>query len=137
MRRMRILRNIMKETGADKIWFGFLAFFFICTVIIWLREPEIKRWGDAFWYCFAVVTTIGFGDVVVHLLLSRVLSVILSIYAVLVIAIVTGVVVNYYTQIVDMKRKESLAALAEKLKRLPELSHEELEEISQKVREWI
>lgn len=52
-----------------------------------------------------------------------------------VIAIVTGVVVNFYTQMVEMQRKETLIMFMDKLERLPELSKEELESISRKVRE--
>lgn len=53
-----------------------------------------------------------------------------------VIAIVTGVVVNFYTQMVEMQRKETLIMFMDKLERLPELSKEELESISRKVREF-
>ena len=88
------------------------------------------------WYCYAVVTTIGFGDVVAQTLLSRVLSVALSISAALVIALVTGVVVNYYNQITELRRKETLSALMDKLERLPELSKEELEDISRRVKDF-
>ena len=62
-------------------------------------------------------------------------SILLTIYAIFVIAIVTGVVVNFYTQMVEMQRKETLIMFMDKLERLPELSKEELESISRKVRE--
>ncbi len=136
MKRLRVLRQVMKQTGADKIWTGFLALFFACAAIIWLREPGIHTYRQALWYCYAVVTTIGFGDVVAQTMLARVLSVVLSISAVLVIALITGVIVNYYNQIMELKRKETLSALMDRLERLPELSGEELEEIAQKVREF-
>lgn len=136
MRQLKILSRLLKQTGANRIWMGFLVFFFFCSVVIWLREPDIHRLGDAMWYCYATVTTIGFGDVTVHYHLSRALSVLLSIYAVLVIAIITGVVVNYYNQLVRMRQKDSLAAVLDKMERLPELSKEELTELSEKVRQF-
>ena len=136
MRRIHVLRRVMKHTGADKIWAGFLLLFFLCALIIWLREPEIRTYPQAMWYCYAVVTTIGFGDVVAQTLLSRVLSVALSISAALVIALITGVVVNYYNQITELRRKETLSALMDKLERLPELSKEELEDISRRVKDF-
>ncbi len=67
-----------------------------------------------------------------HILLGFVLS----IYTIFVVAIVTGVVVNFYTQLVEMQQKETLAMFMDKLERLPELSKEELEHISQKVRKF-
>ena len=91
MKRLQVLRRVLRETGADKIWTGFLVQFFLSAAVIWLREPDMPRYGDALWYCYAVVTTIGFGDIVAQHFLSRVLSVLLSISAALVIALVTGV----------------------------------------------
>ena len=63
-------------------------------------------------------------------------SVLLTIYSLFVVAIATGVVVNVYTQMVEMQRKETLAMFMDQLERLPELSREELENISRKVRQF-
>ncbi len=134
LKNFRVLRRIMKETHATKVWYSFLIFFFICAVLIWLREPDIETYGQALWYCYAVVTTIGFGDLTVQSFISKIISVALSIYAAGVIAIMTAVVVNYFNHLVELRRKESLTALIEKLKVLPELPKEELEDISERVR---
>ena len=131
LKNFRVLRRIMKETHATKVWNTFLIFFFICAVLIWLLEPDIETYGKALWYCYAVVTTIGFGDLIVHSFISKIISVALSIYAAGVIAIMTAVVVNYFNHLVELRRKESLTALIEKLKILPELPKEELEELSE------
>ena len=136
MKRIQIFRDVLRQTGASKIWTGFLVQFFISAVIIWLREPDIRSYGDALWYCYAVVTTIGFGDIVAQCFLSRILSVLLSVSAVIDIAIITGVIVNYYTQVTELRRKETLAAFIDKLKHLPELSPEELQELSEKVKAY-
>lgn len=134
MRSYRVLRRVMKQTRAARIWYVFLILFFICAIPIWLIEPEIKTYGESLWYCFAVVTTIGFGDLTVHSIVSKIISVFLALYACMVIAIVTGVIVNYYNQLVSIRQKESLTALIEKLKILPELSKEELAEISDQIK---
>jgi len=136
VKRIHILRRVLRDTGADKIWTAFLLQFFISAVIIWLREPDIHTYGDSMWYCYAVVTTIGFGDIVAQHLLSRILSVLLSISAALVIALITGVIVNYYNQVTALRQKETIAAFMEKLEHLPELPPEELEELSQRVRQF-
>lgn len=134
MKRIRLLRHIMRQTGADKIWTGFVIFFLACALVIWLREPVIASYRDALWYCYAVVTTVGFGDVTVTSFTARMLSVLLSIYAVLVIAIVTGVVVNYYNHLVAVRQNEALNDLMDQLERLPELSQDELRQIARQVR---
>lgn len=136
MKRLQVLRRVLRDTGANKIWTAFLIQFFLSAAVIWLREPGMHSYGDALWYCYAVVTTIGFGDVVAQSFLSRILSVLLSVSAALVIALVTGVVVNYYNQISALRQKETLAAFVDKLEHLPELPPEELEQISLRVREF-
>lgn len=136
MKQFRVLRQILKHTRADKIWTGFLLVFFLSAVIMWLLEPGIPSLGKALWYCYAVVTTIGFGDVVVQSPVSRILSVLLSVYAAVVIALITGVIVNYYNQLLALRQKDTIIALFDKLERLPELSKEELEQISRRVKEY-
>ena len=135
MRRLRILNRILKQTGADRLLYGFVVFYILCAAVIWLSEPGIQTMGDALWYCYAVITTVGFGDVLVTTPLARIVSVILSIYAILVIAIVTGVVVNFFNQIVELRQSETMMSMLDKLEHLPEMSGSELEEISQQVRE--
>lgn len=133
MRRLRILNRILKQTGADRLLYGFVVFYILCAVVIWLSEPGIQTMGDALWYCYAVITTVGFGDVLVTTPLARIISVILSIYAILVIAIVTGVVVNFFNQIVELRQSETMMSMLDKLEHLPEMSGSELEEISQQI----
>ena len=78
----------------------------------------------------------GFGDVVAVTFIGKMCSVLLTIYSLFVVAIATGVVVNFYTQMVELQRKETLAMFMDQLERLPELSREELENISRKVRQF-
>ena len=134
MRKIRLIRRILKHTGADKIVFGFVGFMLLTALMIWACEPEIHTYREALWYCFTVVSTIGFGDVVVHTAISRGLSVALSLYAVVTLAIFTGVIVNYYMQLVELRQQESIAVIMDKLERLPELSREELERLSDQIR---
>ena len=54
----------------------------------------------------------------------------LTAYSIVVIALVTGVIVNYYNQLVQIRQKDTLASFSDRLQRLPELSKEELEEMS-------
>lgn len=134
MRKVRILWGILKRTRADKVVIGFLIFLLIMAAIIQMAEPGIETYGESLWYCYDVVSTTGFGDVIVVTFIGRICSVLITIYGIFVIAIVTAVVVNYYSQIVAMKQKETLAAFIDKLERLPELSEEELKEMSEKVK---
>lgn len=136
MKKLRILWRILKHTHADRILLGFVLFLLCAAFIIQIAEPGINRYGDALWYCYAVISTAGFGDIVAVTFIGKTCSVLLTIYTLFVVAIVTGVVVNFYTQLVDIKRKETLTAFMDKLERLPELSREELEQISGNIRKY-
>lgn len=136
MKRLKILRTVLKKTKADKIVFGFVIFLFVCAFIIMLAEPDITRYGDALWYCYAVFSTIGFGDIVATTFVTKALSVLITVYALFAVAVVTGVVVSFYNSCVEQQFKETKEAFLDKLQRLPELSQEELEEIAKKAKKW-
>ena len=76
------------------------------------------------------------GDIVAMTFIGKLVSVFVTIYTIFVVAIVTGVVVNYYGQIVEMQRRETAMMFLDKLERLPELSKEELEDISKRVKKF-
>ncbi len=104
---------ILKKTGAGKILVSFLAFVFIIALIIFIFDPSIKTYRDALWYCYAVISTAGFGDIVATKPISKICSVLLTCYSALVLAIVTGVVVNYYNMVVDEKMKNETEDISE------------------------
>ena len=134
MKRFKTLVMVLRQTGADALIGTYLGFALVCALIIWRCEPEITTYLDALWYCFTVASTVGFGDIVVHARISRVLSVVLSLYSAVTLAIVTSVFVNYFHQIVQLRQRDSLASLADRLDRLPEMSQEELKKLSEQVR---
>jgi len=136
MKKTHLLLHILRETQTFKIWGVFLAFFFVCAFVIWVKEPGITTFPDAMWYCYAVVTTVGFGDMVVVSHLSRILSVILSVYAVIIIAITTGVIVNFFNQMIEIRRKNTMAEFIDKLENLQDLSKEELADLSMRIKKF-
>ena len=136
MKKLKILKRILKQTGADKMLLSFLGVILLSAFLIWIWEPEIHTLGDAVWYCYAVITTIGFGDILVHTPVARIVSIVLSVYAILIIAIITGVVVNFYIHLVEMRNKDTLTRFLDRLEHLPELEKEELEEISEAVKKF-
>lgn len=136
MKRLRVLRNILVRTKTNRILIIYLVFVLFSAMLIFLCDPNITRYADALWYCYAVISTAGFGDVVATTMLSKVISVLVTAYSTIVIAIVTGVVVNFYTEIIELQRKETLAAFMDKLERLDTMSKDELKEISDQVKRF-
>jgi voltage-gated potassium channel len=117
MSRLKLLYYILKTSGMTKVLYSFLIFFLFSALIIWLVDPNVESFFDAIWFCVAVVTTIGFGDIVVTNIVARIVTIILAIYGILVIAVITGVIVYYISKTLDLN----------------EHSQEELKEISARI----
>ena len=103
---------------------------------VWQVEPDITTFSDGLWYCFAASTTIGFGDIVAVTAVGRILTVILVLYGIFVIALIPGVVVNYFVEFNKIRYNESLLMFMDRLEHLDTLSKEELREISQDIRNF-
>ena len=93
------LLKIVKRTYALQVLFGLLMIIVTFSFVFQMFEPSMAKYSDALWYCFALVTTIGFGDIVAITPIGRVMSVFLGIYGILVVAMITSVVVNFYNEV--------------------------------------
>ena len=60
------------------------------------------------WYCFAVVTTIGFGDFAAVTPFGRILTVVLGMYGIVVVAIMTSVIVNFYNEVSTKEKSRNI-----------------------------
>ena len=94
--RLDVLRDIIRKTYAAEIIFGLVLLIVAFSWVLMYMDPGINRFTDALWYCFAVVTTIGFGDLTAGSAIGRVLTVILGIYGIIVVALITSIIVNFY-----------------------------------------
>lgn len=96
--RLDLLRDIVRKTYAAEIIFGLLLLIASFSwVLIYTDSASFgDKYTNALWYCFAVVTTIGFGDMTATSTIGRILSVILGIYGIVVVALITSIIVNFY-----------------------------------------
>ena len=134
MHRLRVLWLITKRSGVGKSLIAFMVVYLICAAIVQFSEPNINNYGDALWFLWAVSLTVGLGDYTAVTALGRFAVVVCSLFAVVVVAIVTGVVVDYFNEVRQHQLDSSITVFLDKLERLPELSKEELEEVSHKVK---
>ena len=120
--KFKVLFKIALSTYSLEILFGLLTLMVCFSLIFPMIEEGITNFGDGLWYCFAVVTTIGFGDFAATTIVGRVLTVILGIYGIVVVAVITSIIVNFYNEVSGNKVKESAKELkkdiAEKKKEL-------------------
>jgi len=96
---MDALMKIVRKTYAAEIILGLLLLIFAFSYVLEFCEDGIETFPDALWYCFAIVTTIGFGDITATSLIGRLLSVVLGIYGIVVVALITSIIVNFYSEV--------------------------------------
>lgn len=122
MSKLRLLYYILRTSGMTKVLSTFLIFFFVSAITIWLVDPNVKTFFDAIWFCVAVVTTIGFGDIVVTNVVARIVTIILALYGILVIAVITGVIVYYISKILDLNKfsQEDFKEISDQIKKTGE-----------------
>ena len=135
-KRRRLLIKTFRDTGVDKIVGSFLIFFLIAALVVWIFEPTITDYFDSLWYCFVSMATIGFGDISATTLIPRIVTVLLWLYAVVVLAIFTAVLTSFFMDAAKLKANESVREFMGELERLPELSKEELTKLSERVKKF-
>ena len=99
LEKIKLLLDILIKTHTIDIIICLFAFMIAFSFILPRMEPGIANFEESMWYCFTVVTTIGFGDKVAVTGAGRLLTVILGIYGIVVVAILTSVIVNFYNEV--------------------------------------
>lgn len=134
MKGARLFWSVVKRCHGEKAAAGFLVSILAAAFIIMVREPGIESYGDALWYTFVASTTIGFGDVTVTTALGKILTVYLTLYEMLMVAMLSGVIVSHYLEVIHRREKYTVTVFMDKLEHLSELDAGELREIEKKVR---
>ena len=118
--KFKVLFKIIINTFALEVLFGLLATMVAGSLVLLTVEETFTNFGDALWYTFTTVTTIGFGDKVAVSLVGRLVSVILGIYGIIAVAVITSIIVNFYNETSgkkDAKELKSISKDEEKNKR--------------------
>ena len=129
----KILYIVLQRTHFLENISVYLLVFFGFAYVIYRCESVFTTYGSALWYCFELVTPIGFGELTAVTRIGKMLSVILSVYSIGMIAIITSTVVTYHQMKVKAQENDAFLLLMDQLERLPELSQEELKHISDKI----
>lgn len=97
--RLDLIAKIIRKTYASEVLIGLLFLIVAFALMMSSVDPGIPSFAEGLWYCFAIVTTIGFGDITATTLVGRILSVILGMYGIIVVALITSVIVNFYGEV--------------------------------------
>ena len=125
---------IIKRCHFEKFLIGFAICFFASALILMHFESEIHSYGDALWYVFVSCTTIGFGDIVTISHAGRLITVFMTVYEILLVAIMSGIVVSLYLEVVNRRERLTATVFLDKMEHITELDEDELKEIEEKAR---
>lgn len=100
------LGKTFNKVHALDVFFGLLIVLMLTSFILPYIEPGITNIGDAWWYCFALITTIGFGDFTCVTAIGRVLSVVIGFYGIIIVSLLTSSLVIYITAENEKAEKE-------------------------------
>lgn len=115
--KLDVFVKIIFKTYALEILFGLLALIAAFSIILMFEEPTMSYYPDALWYCFTVVTTIGFGDFSATTLIGRLVTVVLGIYGIVVVAVFTSIIVNFYNETSGKKDAKELREIGQEHKK--------------------
>lgn len=133
--RLRAIMPVIRAAGLVGWAISYVGLFIVCTSIVGIAETSMDA-GDAMWFMFQIVTTIGLGDYTCTTFIGRVATMVIAGYSVLFFALVTGAMVSFCNERMRFRRDKSVAHFIDQLEHLPELSPKELEELSRKIRRF-
>ena len=119
----KLLFKIIRKTYAAEVLVGLLALMVSSSIVFMHLEQGFNSFGDGMWYCFSIVTTIGFGDIIATTIFGRVLSALLGVYGIIVVALLTSIIVNFYNETVQKEREKQ-----EKIEKAKEIKENQPEE---------
>ena len=135
---VRLLWDTVKTISAQRIFVTYFVFLVVCCGLLCLLEPVVfKTYGDAVWYVFQVLTTIGFGDLAPKLLSTRILTLFIGLSALFIVALITGIVVSYFNERAQALRNESFLEFSSKIAQVTTLDHDELAELEENYRAFL
>lgn len=96
-----------------------LVFVYVISTLVWLVEQQapganILSFGDAIWWGFATLSTVGYGDYTPVTLPGRVFAVILMLGGIVIVGIVTATVISSLTEQVQREAARREAAAQER-----------------------
>ena len=122
--KINIISNIIKKSLANEIILSLLILVVLCSIYFTIVEPDMTSYVDSLWYSFSVITTIGFGDVYVTTTFGRILSVILGTSGIVVVALFTSLIVNFYNEMSKKRQEREMQKIIKEVKEIEKIEEE-------------
>lgn len=134
MESLKLFWLIMKRTHGDRLFYGFIIFYVLDCIGLWLFDPGLANPGDAFWLGFNIATSIGLGDFTVTAPLARICAVLLGIYGVVIVAFIPGLIASYYSEKTRLNTDQSIEQHYDELLNLDHMSSEQKKNLSSAIK---
>ena len=118
--RLGAMIKIIRRTYAFEILYGLFVLILSVSFVFYSVEPKIETFSDGLWYSFAIVTTIGFGDMSAETPIGRILSVLLGIYGLVVVAVLTSIIINFYNETIKDHDDKEIKKIAQEEEQIRE-----------------
>ncbi|MEY8380505.1 potassium channel family protein [Ileibacterium valens] len=113
---------------------GFIIFYIIDCLCLWIFDPGLDNIGDAFWLGFNIATSIGLGDYTVTTPAARICAILLGIYGVIIVAFIPGLIASYYSEKTRMNLNQSIKQHYEELDDLTNMNSAQKKQLSETLR---
>lgn len=134
MESLKLFWLIMKRTHGDRLMIGFIIFYIIDCLCLWIFDPGLDNIGDAFWLGFNIATSIGLGDYTVTAPAARICAILLGIYGVIIVAFIPGLIASYYSEKTRMNLNQSIKQHYEEIDDLTNMNSAQKKQLSETLR---
>lgn len=135
---VQLFWNTVKVIGAQSIFLYYMLFLaLLCALICYVEPTTFPTFYSAVWYCFQVITTIGFGDNTPVGVPAQIITMIMGMSSLFIVALVTGVVVNFFNERISMMRNDSFIEFGYRMTHLTQLSSEQLANLERDFKAFI
>ena len=122
--KVNVISNIIRKSLVYEIILSLCILIILCSIYFTIVEPLMTSYVDSLWYSFCLITTIGLGDLSVTTTFGRILSVLLGISGIVVVALFTSVIVNFYNEMNKKREEKEMNKILTKVEEIEKIEEE-------------
>ena len=122
--KVNVISNIIRKSLVYEIILSLCILIILCSIYFTIVEPLMTSYVDSLWYSFCLITTIGLGDLSVTTTFGRILSVLLGISGIVVVALFTSVIVNFYNEMNKKREEKEMSKILTKVEEIEKIEEE-------------
>ena len=122
--KVNVVSNIIRKSLVYEIILSLCILIILCSIYFTIVEPLMTSYVDSLWYSFCLITTIGLGDLSVSTTFGRILSVLLGVSGIVVVALFTSVIVNFYNEMNKKREEKEMNKILSKVEEIEKIEEE-------------